>query len=61
MEEDVLERAKKKMVLEYASAYSNVARMRILELTGPAVSPQSSTRWTRRKLISVAKLAMARM
>ena len=59
MEEDVLERAKKKMVLEYASECG--LNKTGSELTRFVVLPQSLTRWTHRKLTSVARLAMAGM
>jgi len=61
MEEDVLERAKKKMVLEYASACSKCGSNETgSTLTSFVILLQSSTRWTRHKPTSVARLAMAR-
>lgn len=61
MEEDVLERAKKKMVLEYASECMSVFNETKLWLTNCATLPQSSTRWTHPKPILVVRRAMARM
>ena len=64
MEEDVLERAKKKMVLEYASGYHVSAFLSLsLYLSGPCFpimltntrAVQSSTRWTLPRHTSVRK------
>ena len=65
MEEDVLERAKKKMVLEYASGYHVSTILSLFIFLAPcflvmltdARTTQSSTKWTLPKPTSARKAA----
>lgn len=56
MEEDVLERAKKKMVLEYASKYRHTWIHATEFGIDSVICIQLSTRWIRHKRISVPRL-----